>query len=274
MRLGSRSTGAAEADAEGSKNLPLPLREGAGGGGRTSAVAPPPPPPPARGGEILSILPFFHSSSSAFTPRHKTVEARMTDAINAFVPGPRITIDGAPHGPLARPYLRGEGPVRRRRPSDRRRQPRLGAHASGADAARLGGADAARCRRDADRQDHHRRGLPGYPGRERVRRHAAQHPRAGSRAGRLLVRLRRGGGRRSVRHRAWHRHRRLGARAGELLRPLRHSADAWAPRPHRHAAAGAEFRHHRLVRPRRRDLRARLQRAAGRADPRLRCRPG
>ena len=30
-----------------------------------------------------------------------------------------------------------------------------------------------------------------------------------------------------LRHRARHRYRRLGARAGELLRPLRHPADAW-----------------------------------------------
>ena len=150
---------------------------------------------------------------------------------------------GRAERPVARSDVRREGPVRRRGPSDRRRQPRLGARQSGADAARLGGADAARRGRDADRQDDHRRSLSRHPGRERVRRHAAQHPRAGSRAGRLVVRLCRGGRRRAVRHGARHRYRRLGARAGELLRPLWHPPDAWAPRPHRHAAAGAEFGH-------------------------------
>jgi hypothetical protein len=47
-----------------------------------------------------------------------------------------------------------------------------------------------------------------------------------------------GRGCRGLRFRAGHRYRRLGARAGELLRPLRHPADAWADRFHRHCRAG------------------------------------
>ena len=70
-----------------------------------------------------------------------------------------------------------------------------------------------------------------------------------------------------LRHRARHRHRRLGARARELLRPLRHPPDARPHRRHRHAAAGADLRHDRLVRARRRDLRPGFGSHAGRGDP-------
>jgi amidase len=60
----------------------------------------------------------------------------MSDA-NAFVPGPRVTNEGADHN---------------------------WARASGADAARLGGADSARRWRDPVRQDHHRRSVIGHLG--------------------------------------------------------------------------------------------------------------
>src|SRR5207237_600048 len=76
--------------------------------------------------------------------------------------------------PAGRPDVRRQGSLRRRRASDRRGQPRLGAPASGADAPRLGGAAPARRRRDADRQDRHRRGLARHPWREPLRRPAAQ----------------------------------------------------------------------------------------------------
>ena len=87
------------------------------------------------------------------------------------------------------------------------------------------------------------------------------------RAGRLVLGLGRRRRGRAVRHRARHRHRRLGARAGELLRPLRHPPDARPHRRHRHAAAGADLRHDRLVRARCRDLRPGVVGDAGRGDP-------
>jgi hypothetical protein len=59
------------------------------------------------------------------------------------------------------------------------------------------------------------------------------NPAAGGRAAIGLGRSRHG-----LRFRAWHRYGRLGARAVELLRPLRHPADAWADRFHRHYRAG------------------------------------
>ena len=63
-----------------------------------------------------------------------------------------------------------------------------------------------------------------------------------------------GGRRRALRFRARQRYRRLGARAGLLLRPRRAAADPWPRRYRRRHAAGAGFRHGRLVHPRRRDL--------------------
>ena len=163
--------------------------------------------------------------------------------------------------------LCGQGSVRCRRPPDRRRQSRLGAVEPGPDPACLGGAAAARRRRDVDRQDHHRRSLARHRRRERVLRDAGQSAGAGAGAGRLVVGLGCRGRRRAVRHRARHRYRRLGAGAGELLRPLRHPADAWPDRRHRHAAAGAEFGHDRLVRARRRDFCPGVERHARRGDP-------
>ncbi len=58
------------------------------------------------------------------------------------------------------------------------------------------------------------------------------------RAGRLVERIGLGRGRQGLRFRAWHRYGRLGTCAVELLRPLRHPADAWADRFHRHCRAG------------------------------------
>ena len=113
----------------------------------------------------------------------------------------------------------------------------------------------------------HRRGLARHPRRKPVRRHAGQPARAGPCAGRIVVGLGGGGRGRAVRHRARHRYRRLGAGAGELLRALRHPPDAWPARPHRHDEPGADLRHDRLVRPRRRHLRARLGGHARRGDP-------
>ena len=158
----------------------------------------------------------------------------MSDDIGAFVPGPRMRIEGRAGGPLAGltfaakdlfdvagvPTGGGNHDWPTGRPIPTR--------------AFVGGADAARRRRDADRQDHHRRGLARHPGRERLRRHADERPRARPRAGRLVVGLGGRGRRGPLRHRARHRHRRLGARAGELLRPLRHPPDA---RPDRHSPA-------------------------------------
>ena len=189
------------------------------------------------------------------------------DDINAFVPGPRVHIDGRAGRAAFRAHLCGQGSVRCRRPSDRGRQSRLGEIQPDPDAAFLGGAAPARCRRDLDRQDHHRRGFARHRRRERVLRHAGQRPRAGPGAGRLVLGLGRRGRRRALRYRARHRHRRLGAGAVELLRPLRHPPDAWPSRRFRHDAAGAELRHDRLVRPRCRDLRPGLERHARRGDP-------
>ena len=107
----------------------------------------------------------------------------------------------------------------------------------------------------------------GILGENAVRRHAGEPARAGPRAGRLVVGLGRRGRGRALRHRARHRYRRLGAGAGELLRALRHPPDAWPARRHRHDDAGAELGHDRLVRARRRDLRARLGGHARRGDP-------
>ena len=92
--------------------------------------------------------------------------------------------------------------------------------------------------------------------------------RARPRAGRLLIGLGCRRRRRDLRHRARHRHRRLGARAGELLRPLRHPPDPWPHRRHRHAAPGADLGHHRLVRARCRDLRQGVLGDAGRGNSR------
>ena len=64
-----------------------------------------------------------------------------------------------------------------------------------------------------------------------------------------------------------HRHRRFGAGPVQLLRPLRHPPDARPHRRLRHAEPGAEFGYDRLVCPRCRDVRPRLQRHARRGDP-------
>ena len=58
-----------------------------------------------------------------------------------------------------------------------------------------------------------------------------------------------------------------------LLRALRHPPDARPHRRHRHAAAGADFRHDRLVRARRRDVCPGVVGDAGRGDPDVPCRP-
>ena len=149
------------------------------------------------------------------------------DDINAFVPGPRVHVDRTDGRPAVRPHLCRQGSVRCRRPPDRRRQSGLGEIQPDPDTAFLGGATAARCRRQLDRQNHHRRGLARHRRRERLLRHAGQCPGPGTGAGRLVLGLGRGGRRRGLRHRDRHRHRRLGAGAGELLRALRHPPDAW-----------------------------------------------
>ena len=139
---------------------------------------------------------------------------------------------------------------------------------SGPRAARGARRPAARIGGDPRRQDDHRRGVARDPRRERVLRHAAQRRRSGARAGGIVfgVRGRGGGGARGFRARK--RHRRLRARARELLRSARPPADARAARPRGHDSAGAEFRHRRLVRTRRRDVRAGRRRPARRG----RCR--
>ncbi len=175
------------------------------------------------------------------------------DDIGAFVPGPRVRIEGRAGGPLhgltfaakdlfdvaGVPTGGGNHDWPTGRPVPTR-------HAWAVQTLLDAGAT-------PDRQDHHRRGLARHPGRERLRRHAGQHARTRPRARRLVVGLgrRRGGG--------------LcdtalgtdtggsGARAGKLLRALRHPPDARPHRRHRHAAAGADLRHDRLVRARRRD---------------------
>ena len=137
--------------------------------------------------------------------------------------------------PARRPDVRRQGSLRRRRPSDRRGQPGLGATASGPDAPRLGGAAPARRRRDADRQDRHRRGVARHPRREPVRRHAAQSRARPSTCRAARRRARPRPSRQGLCDTALGTDtRRLGARAGELLRPLRHPADPRPSRPRRH----------------------------------------
>ena len=194
-------------------------------------------------------------------------DAITDDDINAFVPGPRVHIEGRPGGAACRTDLCRQGSVRCRRLPDRRRQSRLAEILPGPDPAFLGGRAAARCRRHADRQDHHRRGVARHRRRERVLRDAGQCQSARPGAGRLVLGLGGGGRGRDLRHRNRHRHRRLGAGAVELLRALRHPPDAWPDRCHRHAAAGAEFGHDRLVCARRRDLCPGVERDARRDDP-------
>jgi len=58
-----------------------------------------------------------------------------------------------------------------------------------------------------------------------------------------------GRGGQAVRYRARYRHGRLGAGAGELLRPLWDPPDTWPARCLRDDAAGAEFGYDGLVRP-------------------------
>ncbi len=167
-----------------------------------------------------------------------------------------------------------QGSVRRRRASDQRRQPGLGAREPGPDPACLGRAAAARRRRDPDRQDDYRRGLARHRRRECILWHTRQPAGAWPSTWRLFVGLGRRGRRRDLRHRPRHRYGRLGSRAGQLLWALRHSADAWPASRRGHAAAGAQLRHHRLVRARWRHLRQSGERHARRADPVDSCRTG
>ena len=157
--------------------------------------------------------------------------SQMTDPINAFIPGPRLTIAGAPNGPLsgltspprtcsmlpaippaaATTIGRAYNPIPTRHAWAVQTLLDAGASLIGktiTDEVSLGilGENA----------------FDGTP---------LNTQGARSRAGRFVIRFRGRGRRGSVRHRARHRHRRLGARAVELLRPLRHPADAWAARP-------------------------------------------
>ena len=185
------------------------------------------------------------------------------DPSHAFLPYPAVTGPQRPRRPAGRPDLRGEGSLRRRGLSHRRRQP--------ADAGALGhqghdgadGAEAAGCGRALRRQDAHRRAGVLDERQERALRHAAQRRRARPDLRRLFVRLGERGLQRPVRLRARHRHRRLGARAGEPLRPLRHPPDARAHLAREGAGPVPQPRHLRLLRARRRDVRPRLGRAAG-----------
>ena len=197
-------------------------------------------------------------------PRFEVV---MADDINAFVPGPRVHIEGRPGGPLsgltfaAKDLFDVAGhPTGGGNPDWAQYNPVPTRHAWAVQRLLDAGAS-------ADRQDHHRRGLARHRRRERVLRHAGQCPRPGPGAGRLVLGLGRGGRGGALRHRDRHRHRRFGAGAGKLLRALRHPPDAWPDRRHGHVAAGAEFGHDRLVRPRRRDLCPRVERHARRGDP-------
>ena len=154
------------------------------------------------------------------------------------------------------PDICRQGHFRRGGPRHRRGQPRLEGHASTRRAHRLDNPDPGGRRGDDGRQDPHRRADPRHPGRKRPLRHAGEHPRAGPRSGRLLQRFGSGGGRQPgglcPRLRYWW----LGPHPRQLLRPLRTAAHARAHPAGRHPDAGPQLRHHRLVRPRRRNLRA------------------
>ena len=116
------------------------------------------------------------------------------DDLGAFVPGQLFRIAGRAGGPLsgltfaAKDLFDVAG-----RPTGGG-NPDWASDPSGPDTARLGGADAARRRRRADRQDDHRRGLARHTGREPVRGDSDKPARAGACAGRLVRRV--GGGRR------------------------------------------------------------------------------
>ncbi len=99
----------------------------------------------------------------------------MTDDIGAFVPGPRVRIEGRAGGPLAGLSFAAKDLFDVAGVVDGRRQSRLADRTADPRAPFVRGADAARCRRHPDRQDHHRRGLARHPGRERLRRDAEEH---------------------------------------------------------------------------------------------------
>jgi len=144
------------------------------------------------------------------------------DDVNAFVPGPRVHIEGRPGGPLSGLTFAAKDLFDVAGHPTGGGNPDWGALEHCADAACLGRAAAARLRRDIDRQDDHRRGVARHRRRECVLRHAAQPAGAGTRARRLFIWLGRRSRRRDLRYRARHRHRRLGSRAGQLLWPLWH----------------------------------------------------
>ena len=135
-----------------------------------------------------------------------------------------------------RSVVRGQGPLRRGRLPDGRRQPRLGAHPPGShrDGARR--APAARCRRDPRRQVVHRRAGLQPRRHQHPLRHAPQSALPRPPARRLVqwIGLRRRRGTRRLRPR--HRHERLHPRPRELLRRVRLSPH---PRRRAHRRCGA-----------------------------------
>ena len=188
-----------------------------------------------------------------------------------FVPGPVLRIAGAPDGPLAgltfaakdlfdvagHPTGGGNPDWARAHPSRRATPGRCSACSTPAprwsarpSPTRSRSASSARTRSTARRSTRAR--PTACPA---ARRRAPPRPWPGA-----------------VRHRARHRHRRLGAGAGELLRPLRHPADPRPARSDRHDAAGAELRHHRLVRARRRRPSRASPRCCSASRPRRSCR--
>src|SRR5215470_7603428 len=113
--------------------------------------------------------------------------------------------------------VRGQGSLRRGGASDRRGQPRLGAHSPDSHRDGAGRAAAARRRRDPRRQVVHRRARFQPRRHQHPLRHAGQSSLPRSPARRLVQRigLRRHGGTRRLRPR--HRHARMLARAGQVL---------------------------------------------------------
>ena len=155
--------------------------------------------------------------------------------------------EGRAVGPLAGRAVRGQEPVRRRRPADARRledQPRHAARRARRHPDRAAGSG----RRDAGRRAQHGRIRLRLHRRERPRRRLAQSARPEPHDRRLVRRLGRRGRRRARAARARLRHQRLDPRAVVALRHVRAEADLRPAVARAHLSVRGEPRSSRAVR--------------------------